>query len=109
MSRHERRFHLTGWLLFIVCAVCFIRSAMNSGDAHYLAGSIVFLLACIVFIIPLLPGRPWPLPGGGSRREATAEDPPAGSSQKLDDRDTAHYHQGGKHPDDDQSAPPTAE
>jgi cyanate permease len=57
MNRHERRFQLVGWTLFLICAVFFIRSAMRNGDSLYLAGSVIFLVACIAFIIPLLPGR----------------------------------------------------
>ena len=54
MSKRERRFQLWGWMLFIVCAGFFIVSAIRNHDASYLIGSIVFLVACIVFIIPLV-------------------------------------------------------
>ena len=57
MSKRERRFQLWGWILFIVCAGFFIASAIHNHDALYLIGSIVFLVACIVFIIPLVTGR----------------------------------------------------
>jgi hypothetical protein len=41
-----------GWFLFLVCSIFFIASAVLSGDTLYLIGSIVFLFACLVFIIP---------------------------------------------------------
>ncbi len=53
------KFHLWGWLLFLVCAGLFIASGIVSGDILYLIGSIIFLVACLVFIIPLVIG------GGG--------------------------------------------
>jgi uncharacterized membrane protein YhaH (DUF805 family) len=53
MSR-ESKFNLWGWLLFIVCAIFFIASATINGDILYLIGSIVFLFACLIFIIPLV-------------------------------------------------------
>ena len=53
MSR-ESKFNLWGWLLFIVCAIFFIASATISGDILYLIGSIVFLFACLIFILPLV-------------------------------------------------------
>jgi len=53
----EKQYNLWGWLLFLVCAVFFIASAIVSGDILYLIGSIIFLVACIVFIIPLVVDR----------------------------------------------------
>jgi uncharacterized membrane protein YhaH (DUF805 family) len=53
MSR-ESKFNLWGWLLFIVCAIFFIASATINGDILYLIGSIVFLFACLIFILPLV-------------------------------------------------------
>ena len=50
----ENNYHLAGWLLFVMCAVLFIASALKNGDVTGLIGSIVFLLGCVVFIIPLM-------------------------------------------------------
>ncbi len=63
MSKRERNYHLVGWVLFLVCAVFFIASAAASGDLLYLIGSILFFVACIAFVIPLVsekrsPSRP---------------------------------------------------
>ena len=53
----ERRFNLWGWLLFVVCAGCFIASSVRSGDTLMLAASVIFLLGCVVFIVPLVSRR----------------------------------------------------
>ena len=53
MSR-ESKFNLWGWFLFLLCAIFFIASAAINGDVLYLIGSIVFLFACLIFILPIL-------------------------------------------------------
>ncbi|MGD2125272.1 MAG: hypothetical protein PVG99_04285 [Desulfobacteraceae bacterium] len=50
----EMKFQLWGWILFMVCAVFFIASSLKDGSILSLVGSLVFLLACIVFIIPIV-------------------------------------------------------
>jgi len=50
----ERKFNLGGWILFMVCAGLFIASSVNSGDILMLTASIIFLSACLVFIVPLV-------------------------------------------------------
>jgi hypothetical protein len=50
----EKKFHLWGWLLFLVCAGFFIASAVAAGDSLSLIGSIVFFAGCVVFIVPLV-------------------------------------------------------
>jgi predicted membrane channel-forming protein YqfA (hemolysin III family) len=54
MARRDTVFHLIGWLLFLVCAVLFLVSGVNTGDGLLIAGSVVFLVACIVFLVPLI-------------------------------------------------------
>ena len=49
-----RKFELLGWCLFIVSAVFFIASTARSGDVLGLLGSLFFLFACIVFLVPYL-------------------------------------------------------
>jgi len=51
--RAEDTYHLAGWLLFVVCALFFIASAVKNQDILTLIGGILFLLACVVFLIPL--------------------------------------------------------
>ncbi len=53
-KRHTRTFEITGWLLFVVCAALFIVAGVRDRDMVTLAASIVFLGACIVFLIPLV-------------------------------------------------------
>jgi uncharacterized membrane protein YhhN len=54
ITEKEKRYHVAGWILFLICAVLFIASGIKNKDTLTLAGSIVFLIACVVFLIPLL-------------------------------------------------------
>lgn len=54
-SDRERKTHLLGWVIFIVCAGFFIASSVG-GSVLGLIGSILFLIACLVFIAPLVMG-----------------------------------------------------
>jgi len=49
-----------GWVLFIFSAFGFIASSLRSGDVLGLIGGVLFLLACVLFLIPyfLAPDRP---------------------------------------------------
>jgi|GEM_PF-1009713 len=51
----ERRhkFQLAGWLLFTLCAVCYIISAGINRDMYSLTGGLLFFIACFVFLVPL--------------------------------------------------------
>ncbi len=51
-------FQLLGWVLFVACAGCYIAANIRSGDRLSLAGSILFLLACMVFLAPLIVNPP---------------------------------------------------
>ena len=53
----QRKFQLAGWLLFIICALFYLASSWQNQDALAITGSIVFLLACIVFLLPLMASR----------------------------------------------------
>ncbi|PLX71285.1 MAG: hypothetical protein C0602_01375 [Denitrovibrio sp.] len=48
------KFQLYGWMLFIFCALLFILSGAVNRDILTFAGSVVFFVACIFFIVPLL-------------------------------------------------------
>lgn len=52
--KKEKDYNFLGWVLFVICAVLFIISSFKSGDIVMLAGSIIFLTACVLFIIPLI-------------------------------------------------------
>ncbi len=49
-----RRVQIIGWILFILSALAFIASCVRSGDILGLAGSVLFLVACFIFLVPLL-------------------------------------------------------
>ena len=51
-SRHT--FELAGWLIFVASACFFLAATIRSGDLLSIAGSGLFLAACIVFMVPLL-------------------------------------------------------
>jgi hypothetical protein len=53
MTQNER-LQLIGWVLFVLCAVLYILSSMESRSITGLLGSVVFLIACIFFIIPFI-------------------------------------------------------
>jgi len=50
-------FNFSGWLIFTVCALFFLWGALLAGDAISIVASVLFLLGCIVFIIPLWVNR----------------------------------------------------
>ncbi len=53
-EKQDMKFHLWGWILFIICAAFFIASSIKNRDFLSLAASIIFLMACVFFIIPLM-------------------------------------------------------
>jgi uncharacterized membrane protein len=53
-ERHEIKYQIIGWILFILCAIFFIVSSLRNQDILTFIGSVIFLIACIVFIIPLI-------------------------------------------------------
>ena len=54
INKAEKRFHLVGWLLFLVCAVLFIAQSLTDNNLLGLSGSIVFFAGCVAFLIPLV-------------------------------------------------------
>jgi len=58
MSNHqqkrEQKYNLWGWLLFIISALGFLASSLKNRDPLALVASLFFLVACIVFLIPLV-------------------------------------------------------
>ena len=53
-KKTEILLHLSGWLLFLICAVLFIIAGIIAGDLLILSGSVIFFAACILFLIPLV-------------------------------------------------------
>jgi uncharacterized membrane protein YhhN len=54
ISKTEKRYHLAGWLLFLVCAIFFIAQNLTDNNILGLSGSVIFLAGCIAFLIPLV-------------------------------------------------------
>ena len=45
---------LGGWFLFIVSALLFTWSSIRAGDMLAVLGSLAFLIACFLFLVPLI-------------------------------------------------------
>ena len=56
-NRNELRFQFWGWILFVACAVFFIASGIRNNDGLTIVGSVIFLTACILFLIPIIKAR----------------------------------------------------
>jgi hypothetical protein len=54
----EWRFNFWGWVLFTFSAAGFTLGALRSGDALSLIASLLFLLACFLFLAPVWSRRP---------------------------------------------------
>ena len=50
----QRRFQLWGWSLFVFSAIFFIVASIRAEDPVGLIGGALFLVACFVFLVPLL-------------------------------------------------------
>ena len=48
------RYQLWGWILFVFSALFFIATSLRAGDLLGLGGGLLFLLACFVFLVPLV-------------------------------------------------------
>ncbi len=44
---------LLGWILFMACDVLFIVSSIRNRDVYSLVASILFLIGCVLFVVPL--------------------------------------------------------
>ncbi|MBT4289193.1 MAG: hypothetical protein HOD92_17850 [Deltaproteobacteria bacterium] len=53
-NKKELIYHLVGWILFIICAFFFLASSWQSRDTLTFIGSVLFLIACFAFVIPLI-------------------------------------------------------
>ena len=50
----SHRFQLWGWIIFIFSALFFMASSIRAEDPVSLIGGALFLLACFVFLVPLI-------------------------------------------------------
>ncbi|MDX1512410.1 MAG: hypothetical protein R3174_01590 [Gammaproteobacteria bacterium] len=51
-GRADRPGELVSWVLFLCSAIFFVVSALRSGDLPGLVGALLFLIACLVFLVP---------------------------------------------------------
>ena len=51
--KRKDRYALAGWLLFILCAVFYLASSLKNRDPLAIIGSVLFFIACLVFMVPL--------------------------------------------------------
>jgi len=49
----ELKFQLWGWIVFMSCSVLFVVSSIRNRDVLSLVASILFLVGCVIFMIPL--------------------------------------------------------
>ena len=48
----NKTINLIGWIPFVFSAMGFITSSLRSGDTAGLIGAVLFLVACLLFLIP---------------------------------------------------------
>ena len=52
------RFNVCGWLLFVVSALGYCWASLSAGDYLSFAASLFFLIACLVFLVPMFTNPP---------------------------------------------------
>jgi Ca2+/Na+ antiporter len=52
--RQSNRRAIYGWVLFVVCALFFMAASLKNRDLLTFLGSVIFLVACLVFLVPLI-------------------------------------------------------
>ncbi len=50
----ERHYQITGLVGFIIAGFVFVAAGINAGDMLTIVGSALWVLSCVVWIIPLL-------------------------------------------------------
>jgi uncharacterized membrane protein YtjA (UPF0391 family) len=50
----ELKLQLWGWIVFIICSVLFIVSGIRNRDVLSIVASVLFLVGCVIFMIPLV-------------------------------------------------------
>lgn len=48
-----KRLHLIAWLLFLACGIFYLIAAILDGDPLVIAGTICFVVAVIIFLVPI--------------------------------------------------------
>jgi hypothetical protein len=50
-------FEISGWLVFVFSAICYIAAGWRAGDLLGTLGGVLFLAACFLFLVPVLVAR----------------------------------------------------
>lgn len=53
-KQDEHKWHLAGWISFVVGSLLFIADSIRNGNMMALIASVLFLLGCIQFTAPLI-------------------------------------------------------
>lgn len=53
----HRSTDLWGWILFLLCALAFVVVGLRDRDVLMTLGSLLFLAACVLFLVPYLRQR----------------------------------------------------
>ena len=53
MTITKRNLEVAGWIIFIASAICFTWAGYRAGDILSTTGSLLFLLACFFFLVPV--------------------------------------------------------
>ena len=53
-ARARRRFEFIGWITFVASAGFYLVAGLRAGDALSIMGSVLFFVACIFFLAPML-------------------------------------------------------
>jgi uncharacterized membrane protein YtjA (UPF0391 family) len=53
-KNQELKIQLWGWGIFVICSVLFIISGLRARDVVATIASVLFLIGCVIFMIPLV-------------------------------------------------------
>lgn len=53
-NQDEHKWHLAGWISFVVGSILFIVDSIRSGNMIALVASLLFLIGCVQFTVPLI-------------------------------------------------------
>ena len=51
---HDRHYQIAGLVGFILAGFIFVAAGINFGDPLTIAGSVVWIVSCLIWLIPLL-------------------------------------------------------
>jgi len=54
---HDRHYQIAGLVGFILAGFIFVAAGINFGDPLTIAGSVVWIVSCLIWLIPFLKSR----------------------------------------------------